>query len=1305
MPRTSAFAFEAGTIVDDKYEVLAEIGCGSFGRVYRARQRSTGQIVALKVLRFAEEATDETIRRQIARFNREMSLCAELSHPNLVALIDTGDCDGGTPYAAFEFVPGDTLADLLIKEGRLEPREALRLMTQVLDALAAAHHRQIVHRDLKPANIMVSGTGTLQNATLLDLGLGGFVDSRRTEMRRLTGSREFAGTIDYAAPEQLFGADPSAKSDLYSWGVVLFECVTGKHPFADTTRPAALIDQRSVEIPSEIVDHPLGELLARVMEPDPVHRDIDAATLMYDLERIDPHTVGLQLQGRSTGKGLGSRRQIAVISCRLSIGTDDFEQSDGALRSLHEICAEAARHYGGAIASKVGDRVVLYFGHPVAHENDTRRAARAALEISREVTATTARAALPNMTAHLGVHAGPVITREAADASAPSGVEIVGTTSAVASQLDELAPAGAVLLSDIASRLLGPSMETEPAGRHVLRGAQTEVPVHLLRPGAPSAASSGVGQPEFVDRKRPLRQLLESWEAAREGHGECVVLRGEPGIGKTRLLRELRYRLDEAQWLECRCLEDWTDTPLWPVATLLHETSVDPELLLARAAVDLESAIPLLRDMLGLAEDPRFPRQSLTPEREKSLLLMSLTAAVVGLSTDDPVVIVVEDLHWSDPTTRDLIDLVVQRIQSEVDLRLLLILSTRDWIPPAASVIQLSSLTEDEVLQMVRRQVPGDRAPSAEVMRRVAERSDGVPLFIEEVTRVLIESDDVLGDELVPDSLGALLQARLDKLSDATREITQFASAIGREFDVDLLRSVTRTSDGALRASLTEMIRAGIVISRPSAAGERYAFKHALLRDTAWNSMLTETRRRCHGRIVDQLERDLPRITEDEPEILAHHLGHAGQFSRAASMWNIAGRRALTRAAYPEGISRLEKGLQVVSLLEESNARLQLEALLLENLGMAYYSTLGYGDEKVEEVFSRAEAICNELGHSVQLQTLYGIWGVRFNRGAVDETAVLVKRFVDMAEHSKEPLAALYAHGCSGLRAGMLGELDFADEQLELSTRECEAPSNAVHLDRLPYGGPVHPPGWWSWVRLMRGHPNGAREIRDRMRTLAERLGKAHGHALSGHFSALLAAELDDVDSALELTEKQIAFSAEQHILLWQLCSQVIHGWATARSGDPSTGLAEISTSMAILDQVGMVTTNSVFLAFRAEAEMLCNDFERATASVREGLAMADHTLDHFYLGPLHRIGGQILLAQGDRDGAEIALRRSLAITQEQGARWYRLRSANELAQVLGESNRSREGHALVAEALGGVDEGGDTAPVRRARALLEQLG
>jgi TOMM system kinase/cyclase fusion protein len=1298
-----------GVVFDGKYELQQEIGAGSFGRVFSARQLSTGQVVAVKVVRFPDDLSAEAAQRLVERFQREALLSAELSHPNLVALLDTGEGEHGESYVVFEHVPGASLADVLANEGRCKPREALRLMTQVLDALAAAHRVGIVHRDVKPSNIMVSGTGALRNAKLLDLGMGGFAESRRDQMLRVTQSQEFVGTPAYAAPELLYGSEASPHSDLYAWGLVCIEVLTGEHPFVGS-RGTSILSSPEVKIPEALAGHRLGDLLARVTRADPKARDLDADELVHALEALDVADLERRLGHVTIPRERAERRQLTILSCRLEIDDGealDIEERDALLRDAHAVCAAQTERHGGNLASKIGDRVIQHFGLPVAHESDARRAARAALAIIGEMARLEQRHGLPaRVHVHCGLHTGPVIARELRTVDGRPVSEVVGKTPEVATHLDGIAGPGEIVLSDTTRRLVEPVLASVSIGKHEVHELSGHTQLYRLLPEAEGHASLDEAT-RFVGRGDELAQLRSAWQRACEGQARCVVLRGEPGIGKSRLVRELRAQLGaDVRWIDALCLEESTDAPLHPAIDLLRDVGEPIASLLERTGHDVATTAPLFEHRLGVALESHHPRPNLTPERENQILIETLAGLLIATSLDEPTVLVLEDLHWADPSTQGLLNYLIAAMRQDParQPRLLLLFTTRGWAPEDASVVALPPLTRNAIVELVHSGLDASIEPA--LLDLIVVRSDGVPLFVEEVTRDLRGARPRRGTaDAIPDSLAGLLQARLDVISAEARETTQMAAAFGREFEEEHLRAACRDVDAAtIGRHLAELLREGFLLSRPTPRGQRYVFRHVLIREAAYDTMLRSKRRQCHDRIARTLQRDFPKVVAEEPQILALHLGEAGHHEEAAEVWHRAGLQALARAAYQEAISRFQKGLAGLETLSESSERLRREVVLLESMGMAYYSSLGYGAPQVEETFARAQAICDQLGADVPLQTLYGVWGVRFTQGDVDATAAIVSRLRQLARSSDEPLAALYAHGTHGLRAALLGELDTADEELARSTAECEAPGRFQHIQALPYGGPVHPPAWWSWVLCWRGDVDRARTVRERMRKLDDRLGNVYGHAVAGHFGALVAQELDDVDEARTLIGNQLAFTAEQQILLWLFCAQHVHGWVMARDGSPAEGIAAMEQALAMLQAVGFCSAKSTFLARLAEAKLLAGDHAGGLASVEEGLAMAETTLDRYYGSQLHRIGARIRQAMGELGAAERGFEEAIRVAHAQGARWFELQAATDLARQLGEAGRRDEGRRRLGEVLARIDEGADTRPVAAARELVAEL-
>jgi class 3 adenylate cyclase len=567
-PATASLA--TGSRFEDRYEIQGELGSGSFGRVYHARQLSTGQSVAIKVLS-PRETTDESAGREAERFRRETQICAALSHTNIVGLIDSGEARDGALYAVFAHVPGETLEEALSREGALGVRESVRLMTQVLEALACAHAKGIVHRDLKPSNVMLSGAAPRRNAVVLDFGLGGLVEGRRRqEWQTLTQTREFLGTPLYASPEQLAGERATPRSDLYAWGLIFLECLTGRHPFAEAGAAARLLTGGgAVEIPAWLRGHRLGELLAAATAREAAKRDASVEGLIEALDRIvgggelpeapevAPPPAPLAEQGE--------RRHLTVMFCDL-VGSSalgqrlDPEAYRRVVQAYHARATQAIERYEGQVAQYPGDGLLVYFGYPQAHEDDAERAVRAGREILRELRTLNARLEAEQglrLQVRVGIHTGPVVVGEMGSGAKPEMLAL-GDTLNVAARLEGFAEPDTLVMSDATLRLVAGLFVTEDRGTPALKGISE--PVRVYRVIQPSGVASRLDRAPrltpFVGREQELGLLLDRFEQAQESRGQAVLIGGEAGIGKSRLVHRLRERLREAQtphsWLECR---------------------------------------------------------------------------------------------------------------------------------------------------------------------------------------------------------------------------------------------------------------------------------------------------------------------------------------------------------------------------------------------------------------------------------------------------------------------------------------------------------------------------------------------------------------------------------------------------------------------------------------------------------------------------------------------------------------------------------------------------------------------------------
>ena len=1328
-----------GSIFQGGYEILAELGIGSFGRVYKARQLSTGQVVAIKVLRLRAGDKPAEVTNQTERFRREMRLCAELSHPNLIRLIDSGESDEGQLYAVFEFVPGSTMRDVLAAEGKLSLPEAVRLMTQVLDALSCAHARGVVHRDLKPENIMVTQTGVRRNAMVLDLGLGGFTGERNRDLARLTATQEMMGTPCYAAPEQLRGEPPSTRSDLYSWGLILLECLTGKLAVGGASAQEVILKQigpEPVAIPAWLRTDDLGRLLQTVTAKQAEKRDVTIEGVLEVLEQVVPSaTAGLPCPTEPQQLAEGERRQLSLVCCRLAVtsldGTAvDVEDLDQLLHAEHAMCAELAGRSGGHIAAVMADRVLLVFGYPHAREDDARRAARTALHVAAEVARTSARLQTERgmqLDVCIGVHTGLVIVRELRQTSRGSLDGVVGPTPQVAARLMELASAGEVLISADTYRLLRGELRAEAAGTLAVSGVVGSAPVFRLIGGQQPAASletlPRARETPLVGRARQLAELLETWARTKEGKAAAVVIGGESGIGKSRLVRELRRQVPADAWLECRCVAENSHSPLRPVVDLL--LTLQPlEALLTRYGFDLAEHYPLFAALLSTPLEDRYPALQLSPERQKELTLQALQTLLSRMAEERPLVFVVEDLHWADPTTLELATLLVQEVrtaevvETEPTPRVCLVFTARPqftlpWSMDDVSLTQLPRLSRQDVEEMIKAGLAHDTPVPGALLDDVVRRADGVPLFVEEVTRMLIEArmlsaqapvTTVAPDIEIPSSLRDLLTARLDGLSPSARETVQLAAVLGREFRYELLSAVARQDEQALREDLNELVTDGLIYQRRSVRSESYVFKHALVREAAYESMVRSRRQRVHLRIANTLRQRFPDIEQNRPEALALHFEKGGQLISAAELWHRAGDRALRHAAYVEAVHQLERGLGLVRSVAPSPERTRLETDLLTTLGTALLMTKGYAAEEVERIFAQAWDLCQQLGEDIPLKVLYGIWGVQIARGDGAAVDKLVPGFQRLAAHRDDPVSALMAHSALGVNAFWRGNFAEAETHLARGRQLYGAEACGRFAVDLGYDAGLYSHAYGMFALWQLGHPDQAEALRRQLLAIAERSGNPYSIALALGFGSSLAYDRGDTEDALAMSDRLNALATEQHFYLWLADAACSRGGALLQRGDAQEAISSIQQGLGLYQAIGALPSYGYYLGYLAAAHLRCGQASDGLTVVDEGLCLCRTLLARFHEAELLRLKGDLLALQGDCGMADAWLRRALEVARRQQALSYELRVATSLSRLQLAQGKKSEGRSLLREVYDRFTEGFDTRDLLDAATLLTQL-
>jgi class 3 adenylate cyclase/tetratricopeptide (TPR) repeat protein len=1070
------------------------------------------------------------------------------------------------------------------------------------------------------------------------------------------------------------------------------------------------------------------------------------APASVDPPRVDP------LSRAAPEAAEAERRQLSVMFCDLVGSTAlaealDPEELREVLGDYQSVCAGLIEGFGGVIARQVGDGLLVNFGYPQAHEDDAARAVRAGLAIVGALPELNGRLGrrFPALERHplqvrIGLHTGLVVIGALGDSTYRDPMAVVGETPNIAARLQGLAAPDTVIVSGATHRLLGGAFVCEDLGRQALKGMAVPVAVHrVVREGegweAATAGSAGRLTP-LLGREREFGMLLERWEQSQEGLGQWVLLSGEAGIGKSRLVRELKGRVGEQSGivLEGRGSPYHQQSAFHPWIDLLEralrfDRGDAPEARLEKLTgallqqrLPVQAMLPVCATLLGLPA-PAAPDGTLllTPQRQRQQTLEALQGLVVGLAAQQPVLMIMEDVHWADPSTLEALELLVQQAQTA---RLLLVLTARpEFHVSWASRGQLTELT---LTRLRRAQVEGlvaalseGRALPAEVVEQVARKTDGVPLFVEELTKMVLESGLVRegvagGYELagplpplaIPATLQDSLMARLDRLA-TTKVVAQVGATLGRNFSYELLQAVTGLEDAPLTLELSKLVEAELLYQRGLPPDATYSFKHALIQDAAYQMLLKSTRQQYHQRVAQVLETRFVDTVQTQPEVLGHHYTEAGLSAQAVGYWRRAGQRALDASANLEAIAHLEKGIQVLAMLPDTLEWGEQELDLQIALAKALVISKGYGAPGAKVAYERARDLAQRGGNPARaVPALYGLWRTAFSGSQFQTSRALGEQLLELAERAGEPVFLLAAHYALGLTLTHLGEWTDARRHLQAG---CDL-YDPEALQRHPsLFGPD--PGVVCLANLATplwhlGYPQQALAASQDALALARTLSSHFTLAVALYSRSRLHQLRREVLATQRLAEETITLSTERGFPHCLAIGMILRGWAVAGREPGAQAIAQIEQG---IEGIGITSSRPYWLSLLADAHRRLGEPRTGLAAVAEALKRVEQSEECGHEPELYRLQGELLVDAND-DGPhpdltpEDCFRRSLEIARRHRARSLELRAALSLARLWQSRGDGAAAATLLAPIYDAFTEGFDTADLQEAKQLLEEL-
>jgi len=1031
--------------------------------------------------------------------------------------------------------------------------------------------------------------------------------------------------------------------------------------------------------------------------------------------------------------GFGAERKLVTVLCCTVANTAvggarfDLDTLYSVMQEVHDLARDVVRPYGGRLYPEIGDRLLIMFGVPAAHEDDARRAVRVAFELRRRLQVHQERLGtgygVP-LAFRMGLHTGLVVVGGMRDDAELSSV--VGDVVSAAMVLQEQAAPGQILCSNTTARLVQGTVRLEAIEPVQLPGQPTPVTTYAILGSRNRRAPGGqrwrrVLSP-FVGREHELGTLHALLAQVEAGRGQVVGVVGEPGIGKSRLLYEFRHSLEGKRltYLTGQCLSYGSTTPYLPVLDMLRHncgiTDTDrPEDITAKIHRGLretdmasEEWAPVLLPFLGVQEETN-QSAALSPEARKARTLTAVTQMCLNGSRPQPLILEMEDLHWIDASSDDCLTALVERMAGAA---LLVLVTYRPgyrptWVDKSyATQVSLQPLTQPDSLRVVQAVLP-TAVQTASLVPQLLAKAEGNPFFLEELARTVAEQGADAPSPTVPDTVQAVLTARIDRLPATAKRLLQAAAVIGKDVALPLLQAVTEVPDEVIYYDLKSLQTAEFLYETYALTAPVYTFKHVLTQEVTYQSLVRHAQQRYHARIAQVLEAQFPEVVEMQPELLAQHYTEAGLAEQAIPYWQRAGQRAIERSANSEAVSHFTKGLEVLQGLPESPERVQHELALHMALGAPLWTLKGHAAPEVEQVYNRTLKLCQQVGDTSQrFSVLVGLWRFYLARARLQKARELAEQCAILAPHLRDPVFLLEAHLMLGSTLFYLGNLASGHEHLERGMALYDPRQGRTRAFSRATDPGVDCLCRSSWVLCLLGYPDQALTRSREALALAEKLSHAHSLAFASFYASVLRQFRREIQAVLEQAAVTIALSQEGGFGQWLAGGMISRDWARAEHRPTEDNIAQLCRSLAAWHATGVELGNSRLFAMLAGVYTKAGQAEAGLGGLTEALALVHKNEEHYYDAELHRLRGELLLLQAipNEWEAENSFQHALDIARRQRAKLLELRAAMRLSRLWQQQGKHEQARQVLTEIYGWFTEGFNTPDLQEAKALLDAL-